>query len=427
MDKGLEIVATADLKIGMFVSEPDRPWLELPFPLQGFLLSSPREIELFQQHCRFVYVDRSFSIGEHYRATPRPPDRPLRSQALPGAGRVIEDDSPEKRARRKFLHFLYAQESNPETAELARGLAQAEPRFDALQQALCKTLDSVKVEEKVDFRELSSHIKDLAGSLERHPDAVMWLLRLKSLDDYSFDQSMDVSVYLLLIGKHVGLSGAKLHELSLAGLLQDVGKTCLPPSLLTKAEPLTAEERQLVNSHVASSLELLCQQPGLSQELRMIVANHHERWDGSGYPRGLKLQQIGRGAEMAGLVDSFCAMLKSKPYRAALGHQAALEQLFNLRDKQFSPALMEQFVQCIGLYPIGTLVELNTGEVCIVIQQNRVRRARPCTLVVLDSDKEKVRGYEMIDLRDPRFAKISIVRALPQDAYGLVAQDFYLG
>ncbi len=426
MEAGLEIVAVSDLRVGMFVAEPDCPWTDLPFPLQGFVLSEPAEIATFARHCRFVYIDRSFSTGEHYRAPVHERDPPLQCAALP------RTESTPALARRQshrhtFLKFLYEQDNSEQAEELARELTHVEPKFDGLQNTLRKTIESIQVEERVDFKDVATRVNDLSGSLQRNPDALMWLLRLKSVDQYSFDQAMDVSVYLLLFGKHVGLSGDRLVQLSMAGMLQDVGKTCLPPVLLTKTDPLDEDERELVRSHVASSLELLCLQHALPPEVMMIVANHHERWDGSGYPRGLKLKEIGRGAEMAGLVDSFCAMLKNKPYRAAMGHQNALEQLFNLRDQQFNPALMEQFVQCVGLYPIGTLVEMNNGEVGVVIQQNRIQRSRPRVLLLLDGMKQKMRGYHVIDLRDPRHKAYTVLRTLPQDAYGLAAQDYYLG
>ena len=159
----------------------------------------------------------------------------------------------------------------------------------------------------------------------------------------------------------------------------------------------------------------------------MIVARHHERWDGSGYPRGLQSVNIGLAAEMAGLVDSFCAMLKDKPYRAAIGHQQALEELHKQRDALFNPVLMEQFVQCVGLYPVGSLVELNTGEVGVVLQQNRVQRSRPRVVVMLDGDKQPVRNYRVVDLREPAHASLRVSRALPYNAYGLAAHDYYLG
>lgn len=267
----------------------------------------------------------------------------------------------------------------------------------------------------------------MAGSLRRTPDALMWLSRLKRLDDYSFDHAMDVSIYLLLLASHIGWRGTRLLEVGIAGLLQDIGKIHVSPDILAKTTELNEQERVEIQSHVASSLEILYSQSSLPPEIMQIISRHHERWDGTGYPRRLKFEQIGMAAEMAGLVDSFCAMLKNKPYRSALGHQEALEELHKLRDRKFNPALMEQFVQCVGLYPIGTFVELNTGEVGVVIMQNRVKRSRPRVLLMLDADKAPIRDYRVIDLREEACSEWRVARALPQDAYGLAEHDYYIG
>lgn len=437
----MEIVSVSDLKIGMFVAEPDCPWTELPFALQGVLISRPEQVEVFQQKCRFVYVDRSRSLNEHYRAPKRGTDRALRPLLQTGSAPLDAESGRSRQPlfsvsqveerrhlrRRRFLEFLHQQEDTEHARALAQELIHIEPRFDGLQTALQKTFQSIMTEREIDFSSVREGIRDLSGSLQRNPDALMWLLRLKRKDQYSFDHAMDVSVYLLMLGSHIGWRGQPLIELGMAGMLQDVGKVQLPVELLAKTEPLTPEEVELIHSHVASSLEILYTQASLPSDVLVTVSRHHERWDGSGYPRGIKLDQLGMAAEMAGLVDSFCAMLKNKPYRTALGHQAALEELYKLRDRKFGLALMEQFVQCVGLYPIGTLVELSSGEVGIVIQQNRVQRSRPRVLVMLDAEKQQVLGYRVIDLRSDQFSDCRVSKALPHDAYGLETHDYHLG
>lgn len=437
----MEIVAVAHLKIGMFVAEPDCAWTELPFALQGFVISQPEQVDIFQKKCRFVYVDRSRSLNEYFVAPVQGRDRALRPPPvgpaepdleIPGRRRAPvfsqhEDSEQRRLRRRRFLEFLNRQNDSDHSRALARELVYMEPRFDDLQMALQRSFQAVTAEKEIDLSSVREGVRDMSGSLRRNPDALLWLLRLKRIDQYSFDHAMDVSVNLLMLGTHIGWRGMRLIELGMAGMLQDVGKTQLPVDVLAKTEPLTPVERELIKSHVASSLEILVAQRNLPAEVLVIVARHHERWDGSGYPNGLELKELGLAAEMAGLVDSFCAMLKNKPYRSALGHQEALEELYKLRDRQFSPALMEQFVQCVGLYPIGTLVELSSGEVGVVIQQNRVHRSRPRVLVMLDADKQEVRGYHVIDLHAEALRDCRVARALPHDAYGLSAHDYYLG
>ncbi|HEX7719658.1 MAG TPA: HD-GYP domain-containing protein, partial [Woeseiaceae bacterium] len=418
---------------------PDCPWTELSFALQGFIITSPNQVDQFQEKCRFVHIDRTRSLNEHYAPPKARHDRSLQSAPLVQPKEGEEPDSARRRPlfsaeqvarqqrRRRFLSFLHGQEGDAHVQALTRELSYIEPRYDALLQSLQKTFQHVTAEKHFDFANVREGVRDVAGSLQRNPDAVMWLLRLKSIDDYSFDHAMDVTVHALLLGGHIGWRGQRLLELGVAGLLQDVGKTQVPPELLTTTESLDEAQRRLIQSHVASSLEILMQQVNLPTEVLQIVSRHHERWDGSGYPQGLSFEKIGLAAEIAGLVDSFCAMLRNKPYRTAIGHQQALEELFKLRDRQFNPVLMEQFVQCVGLYPVGTLVELNSGDVGVVVQQNRVQRSRPRILLMLDADKVAVRTYQVVDLRDPNHVSVRIVRALPNDAYGLSANDYYLG
>lgn len=436
----MEIIPVSDLKIGMFIVEPDCPWTEFPFALQGFIVSKPEQVEQFRQKCRFVQIDRSRSLNEHYAAPKaRNVDPHLKGAQILGSaaevgGRKSLHNLPLtaeqielRQRRRRFLDFLLRQEGDEHVRSLTRELDYIEPRYDALLDSLKQTFDNVAAEMQFDFANIREGVRDLAGSLRRNPDAVMWLLRLKSLDDYSFDHAMDVSAHAMLLGAHIGWRGQRLLELGIAGLLQDVGKTQVAPEVLAKTEPLTLEEQQLVRSHVASSLEILTTQGHLPAEVLQIVSRHHERWDGSGYPRRLHFEKIGLAGEIAGLVDAFCAMLRNKPYRNAIGHQEALEELFQLRGKQFNPVLIEQFVQCVGLYPIGVMVELESGEVGVVIQQNRVQRSRPRVLLMLDRDKQPVRHYQIRDLRDPGHLAVRIARALPNDAYGLAAHDYYLG
>ena len=433
----MEIISVADLKIGMFVAEPDCPWSEFNFAFQGFVISSPDQVDIFQQKCRFVSIDRSRSLPPHYAPPKEERDRALKSGGFQRLAAEPDRSSPfgvssapvdrRKVRRQRFLDFLCSQNDSEHAQALSRELAFVEPRYDELTNGLQQAFNAFLQGAEVDIRTLREGLRDVSGSLQRNPDAVRWLLRLKQRDQYSFDHAMDVAVNMLLLGSHIGWRGQQLLELGLAGLMQDVGKIQLPEELLAKKGALSDEERQLLRSHVASSLEILYSQANVPQGVVVTVSRHHERWDGSGYPLGLRYEQIGLAGEIAGLVDTFCAMLKDKPYRNALGHQEALEELHATRGKLFGPSLMEQFVQCVGLYPIGTLVELSSGEVGVVIQQNRVQRARPRVVIMLDSEKKVVRAYRVVDLREKGHSALRVARALPQNAYGLANNDYYLG
>src|SRR5574343_90433 len=362
----MEIISVAELKIGMFVVEPDCPWTEFPFALQGFVVTTPDQISLFREKCRFVSIDRSRSQGEHYSERQHGRDRPLNAKPLTipmqeeksvSTGFFSESEQTKrKQRRRRFLDFLHSQQGSEAARELSRELTYIEPRYDQLSTSLQQAFDTLAMGKDVDLQSVREGVRDMSGSLARNPDAVMWIMRLKQRDEYAFDHAMDVAVTMMMVGVHIGWRGQRLLDLGMTGLLQDIGKVELPIEVLRKTEPLTPDERRLVNSHVASSLEILFSQASVASDVMLAVARHHERWDGSGYPQGLMFEQIGMAGEIAGIADSFCSMQRDKPYRSALGHQEALEELHNLRDKQFNPSLMEVFVQCVGLYPIGKLV-----------------------------------------------------------------------
>ena len=215
--------------------------------------------------------------------------------------------------RQRFLNFLHDLDDNDQARELARELVKVEPTFDELSGALQHTVETLEEGGSVDVGYVREGLREILGSLERNADALTWLLQLKRMDEYSFDHAMEVSVYMMRLGSHIGWRKKYLLNLGFAGLLQDVGKTRLPPELLAKTEALTAEEREMVHSHVASSLELLYEQSGLPTEVMVIVSRHHERWDGSGYPRGLRSDSIGLAAEIAGLVDRSARCSRTNP------------------------------------------------------------------------------------------------------------------
>jgi HD-GYP domain-containing protein (c-di-GMP phosphodiesterase class II) len=424
----MEVVPCAQLQLGMFVADVDCPWTELPFLIQGLLLENQEQIDILQARCSFVTIDRRRSIGSQHADQERLDiahhllSTPLVDRTE--AGKVL----PRRPIALQLLPQLAS--SSTEGEALSHELLHMVPVYQSLQQNLQTALTAVSLDRDMDLPLIQANMEEVSLSVERNPDAVMWLARLKRQDDYSFDHALDVSVNLMVFARHLGWSGEKLTRLGLAGLLQDVGKIQLPEALLRKREKLDDEERELVRSHVASSLEMLVGQPRIDHEVLAIVSRHHERYDGSGYPQRMRHPRIGIQGEMAGLLDSYCAMTRDKPYRQGIDHQRALEELYGLRERAFSALMVEQFLQCVGLYPIATLVEMNSGEVGVVMEQNRVERARPRVLVLLGRDKQFLSLPKVIDLREesrnPLGEPYRIAHALPADSYNIRATDFYL-
>ena len=444
-----KIVPVDSLKTGMYVEELDRPWLGTPFLLQGFVVETADDIEQLRRCCRFVYVDGSRSVGEAYEAPPpreKPAARrgtappPLTVSTVDNTGRDFYEIIRAVRQARPAeapaaRHPTPARPVPPireidRQSELEEEILYAEPIYEALHEALKTISASLDDAGRADFGLVKENFAEVAKSVQRNPDAAIWLTRLRQTDHYTYDHSLDVSVHLMVFGRFLGMPETTLNTLGLAGLMCDVGKVHVSPETLAKTEPLTPEEYEHLKSHVASSLEIVVGQGDAEPRLLEIVSRHHERYDGSGYPRGLSGKKIGLHAEMAGIVDTYCAITRERPYRPAVSNQAALEQLNRMRGSKFREPVVDQFIQCIGLYPLGTLVELSTGEVAVVIAQNQVRRLKPRVMILLGADKVPERRPRNLDLiadpQAPNGEPYRIIRSLPPNAYGIDPHEFYL-
>ncbi len=508
-----EIVAAADLKIGMFVAELDRPWLDSPFLIQGFVVEDQPTLDKLKALCRFVSVDWQRSTGEHYRApvresvastvshslagsariagrtaAPRPKHdfvdvlRWLRSggepppELSPSAGRaLLEADVPATRRStayvsdagslhregwRERMSRWFAREEAPapyvpadpladkdddmgptregasatvwiESAAVEDELIHAVPAYEAAQTTVEQLVADVQQNLRPDMERVRANVEDMMQSVVRNPDALLWLTRLKRTDQYAYDHALDVSVLLMVFARSLGMTAHEMSLMGIVGLMQDIGKVRLPPRLLKKSGLITPLERQIFQAHVDYSLAILKDTPDGSPEVLEIVARHHERFDGSGYPDGMAGDAIGRYSEMAGLVDTYCAMTRERPWGDALSPQTALEQINTMRDRDFSETVVDTFIQCVGLYPVGTLVALSTGEVAVVIAQNLVRRLRPRVLVLLAPDHSPNAHPPTLDLLydpvAPDGSVYEIRKALPPGAYGIDPKEFYLG
>ena len=203
----------------------------------------------------------------------------------------------------------------------------------------------------------------------------------------------------------------------------------MPPEILHKTDKITAEEFNILKKHVDHALALLEVTDNISGTVILTVSQHHERIDGTGYPYQLTGKQISLTGQMAGLIDTYCALTSNKVYAKGVYNQLALEKIHALRDTKFNGALIDQLVQFLGIYPVTTLVELNSGEVGVVIQQNSVRRMLPRVMVLLNPDKTKNEYPVTLDLisapKNPSGDPYQILRGLAPDSYGLNANNYY--
>ncbi len=403
-------VDTIDLKAGMFVAQLDRPWLETPFLFQGFEVREDSEVDLLRDYCRHVYVDvtRSSMAAEEIERLLNSSDKQAR----------ITFDSPKPKAaprptlKYRILRWLSNFDPTGRIADWLEGVsryriktslkeetASATAAYDTALHAVNDVLDRVREGRTVDVDQVRESVSPMIESVLRNPGAMTWLVLLKKRDSYTYNHSIASSVWASVLGRHLGFDRPTLDTLALGALLLDIGKARLPQELLHREGELSDSETELLRLHVDIGLKIAKDSSGVGSEVLDMIASHHERLDGSGYPRGLKGADIPVYGRIAGLIDCYDAMTSQRSHVEAMSSYEAVRELNALAGLHFQKELVEQFVQALGMFPAGSIVELNSGEVGIVIEQNRVRRLRPKVMIVLDPDKQPVNAHTTIDLR----------------------------
>ncbi|MEO8465126.1 MAG: HD-GYP domain-containing protein [Gammaproteobacteria bacterium] len=418
-------ISTADLEMGMYVSRLDRPWTETPFLFQGFHIEEQQVIEQLQKYCKVVYVDVTRTDtslrqpGGPEPAGSRPPLPAAQTRPRPAVKQP--QTAPASRAEHE----------HSDAVVLSAELVKAREAHEGVQRVVEDLYKGVQAGKAVDLATIQRTIDPMIESIMRNEDAMSWLARMKQKDNYIYSHSIASAVWALVFGKHLGLDAIALHVLATGTIFMDVGKTKMPTELLTKRDKLTAEERELMKKHVEHSTEIVTKIPGIDARVIEMVRYHHERHNGTGYPKGLAGGDIPIFARIAGVIDTYDAMTTVRPYAPARSPYDAARQLSKLAGVEFPAEVVEQFIQAIGVFPVGTLVELNNGEVGMVIAQNRVRRLRPKILVLLDRDKQPLDVFPTIDLRNQLAENggqqsLWIERGLAPGAYGLDPTEYYL-
>lgn len=399
-----------DLKPGMFVNELDRPWLDTPYLLQGFLIQSKEDIEEVGRYCEHVFID------------------PLKAQYAGQTSRLAAslDNDADHAVQRGPVQYV---DKVTVEAELPRAKEISEQAVEVINRI------RLEIEDKPKFaiKNATVLVESMVDSIVDNPDALLLLTRLRQSDANSYDHAIEIAILILAFGRQMGFPREELSLLGLAGLLLDIGKIKLPKELLEKTQPYTPAEHSVMKRHVAFGESILRASPGIAGTVIDIVSQHHEREDGSGYPRGLGHGAISVYGKMAAIGDVYRELTAPNPNSNSSPYSSydALQTMHGWAGKFFHPGLLEQFVQCIGIYPVGSLVEMNTGEVAIVIAHSRVRRLRPRVMLILDPKKRPHVSPVMLDLiNDPvspaAGIRYEITRDLEQGMYGIDPKDYYL-
>lgn len=248
-------------------------------------------------------------------------------------------------------------------------------------------LHDVRLGKQVSMERTHEVVTNIAESILCDPGPLLALCRLKQKDEYTFQHSVSVSALLMVFARAAGHDEAAIREAGIGGLLHDIGKMAVPLDILNKPGILTAVEKQAMHTHVEAGTAILRRTPGVSPIALHVAAEHHERHDGSGYPKGLKAEQVSRMGRMAAIVDVYDALTSDRVYHRALTPAEALKFLLERSGTHVDPELVQLLIKTLGIYPTGSLVMLESGRLAIVVEQKSGNLLYPRVRVVYDTRK----------------------------------------
>ncbi len=396
-------VEVSDLQLGMFVCRLDRPWEETSFPLQGIELRDNEDLQALRQLCSYVYID---------------------------AQRLVTDD-----ARLNTLRSGNDAENRfdrvndyRDSVLLEEEASHAGEAYDNAESIVGDIVQDISAGRGISVASVDSAVRPVVESVLRSSDAFFWIQSQRERNAYLYRHAVSCSALAAAFGRHMGFAEETIISLAAGGLLLDVGKSKIDPELLERAGTLSGDVLAELRRHVDYGMDIFRDSDLGDGDVISMVRSHHERYDGSGYPDRLMGNGIPLLARMAGIIDSYDAMISPVPYRKTLSGPEAIARIYAGRDTLYQAEMVEQFQTCLGVYPTGSLVELSSGEIGVVMAQNHTRRLRPKVAVLTDADKRPLDDMRVWDLmaqaEDDR--AVMITRSLRPGDHGLDPAEYFL-
>jgi HD-GYP domain-containing protein (c-di-GMP phosphodiesterase class II) len=390
-----------ELKLGMYIERLDRSWLTTPFFRHRFVLRDEQDINLLKQYgIKQVVIDptKGLDVEERITVPHVTSEEIIRPQPQPPVPSSMPIDVPSDSQPISSAHLPTSIPSREEVA--IAGLVHSESVT-----AIQRIVEGITSAVRLDSPALCTMVTRIRDRLNENRSAMMTATRLQQLqrfDAHIFSHVVNVSVLAMAIGIEQDLDGHTLEELALGALLHDIGEVRLPLNLFRKGDALTASERELLHQHPALGLTVVHDSPELTEAIRRIIVEHHERYDGSGYPSRLRGEAIAPLSQLVGLVDVYDALVTSRYGRPAITPPQAIRQIYKLGlAGQFHKTQVEHMIQCLGVYPIGSLVELSTGERAVVVSTKPELSVKPSLKIICDAKGHPYPSPLLIDLSEP--------------------------
>jgi putative nucleotidyltransferase with HDIG domain len=359
----MEKIHVNQLKVGMTVVKTDKKWYSLPF------LNKPIKDE------KTINIIKNFNIEYVYVLKGESHLKEVEKDNINEADFKLDDEDILK-------HTVTLSELN-----------EAKMFYEKAKSIIKFIFEEAKKNHKLDIEPAKELIGSISTKFFKKPHILTGMAKLKNFEEYDLAHSVNVSVLCLALGKKLGYDGERMQHLGLGGLLHDIGKIKISNDIIHKKGALSEEEYEIVKKHPEYGYEMVEEDFRIPQQVKEIILQHHERFDGTGYPYGLKDFQISQHGQIAAIADVYDAMTSDKLYNKRKVHLDALKTIHKLSGKHFSKTFVKFFVDVIGIYPVGTLVLLDTDELGIVFEKNSLDPTLPKVIIVANKNKEKVKPY----------------------------------
>jgi len=383
-------IPIANLQLGMFVHNINRPWLEHPFLHNQFLVKDPKTLH------RILGV----GSGEIYIDTDRGSDIAPEQEAVAGESEAVDHEMIAE-LKRLAAQPRPVRGSAEDPTSFEEEVSVARATMSEATGVVASLMHSIRAGRQFALSEAERVVSHMADSIFRNPSALMGLTRIRRVDHYTFEHSVSVAVFMLSFGRELNLDRQVVRDIGIGGLLHDIGKTRIPIEILNKPGRLTEEEYAIMKEHVAYGRRLVAGRQNLSPTSLAVLGEHHERFDGSGYPEGLKGEEISLYGQMAAIVDVYDAVTTDRSYHQGEPPTQVLKLLLGLGRNHFKLPLVHHFIRCVGIYPVGSLVQLHNGLLALVTEQGRRDLMHPKVRVIYDIRARSRVPPEAVDLATP--------------------------
>lgn len=391
----LKRIHVNQLVLGMHVKEFCGSWMEHPFWRSAFVLTDPNDIQaILASSIKDVWIDCAKGLDV-------------------AAGEDVVSEAESEAQVEAELKQIAAEQRQITPVSAAAELARASKICHQAKQAVVSMFEEARMGNTVDVGGAKLLVEEISDSVARNPGALISLARLKTVDDYTYMHSVAVCAMMVSLAKQLGLDEAQTRSAGLAGLLHDLGKALMPMDVLNKPGKLTEAEFAIIKSHPLAGYKMLLGGVNVDPIVLDVCLHHHEKTDGSGYPDGLRDTEISLFAKMGAVCDVYDAITSNRPYKLGWDPAESLRKMAEWSNGHFDPRVFQAFVKSMGIYPVGSLVQLSSGRIGVVLEQTGKSLTTPCVKVFF-STKSNMRLVPLVvDLSRPECNEKIVAREDP--------------